>query len=562
MTRRTSCPDSCRWSELLDGQLPAREHAELSGHLEVCPGCQEKLEWLTAMDVSWCDPARSLEQPRPSSPRLRRVIEDLKSEAGNTTGPHLSVESSVPDLPFLRPLEGPDRIGRLGPYEVIEVIGQGGMGTVLKAFDPALQRLVAVKVLALQWATSAAARQRFEREGRAMAAVHHDHVVAVHGVEQFEGLPYLVMEYVPGESLQQHLDRAGTLELEEVLSIGMQTASGLAAAHEQGLIHRDVKPANILLQGERVKLTDFGLARAVDDASLTHSGVIAGTPYYMSPEQARGTSLDPRTDLFSLGSVLYTLCTGRPPFSGSTVLAVLRSVCEDTPQTIQELNPAIPDWFVEIIDTLLAKEPTDRFLSAEELARLLRQHLRHLRSPDQVRRPDRLSRRRPRRPGRRRLLLVLACFALGLLGAFACWFAFGPRTGRDPGIAQEGGDRAAIGQAFDLTNGRVLRMGLQDSVQVDYRRTQTDLPADARCVWVVQSPQGLLWEDRFLPAQRGQQGTLQARIGAGGFNPGRPLGRGNLEPRLNLGPVETYLAMDVGGQRVRISNTLFLNRWP
>src|SRR5207249_4714034 len=133
------------------------------------------------------------------------------------------------------------------------------------------------------------------------------------------------MDYVPGESLQQRLDRAGPLALEEILHIALQTAAGLAAAHEQGLIHRDVKPANILLDSvDHVKLTDFGLARAVDDASLTQTGVIAGTPQYMAPEQARGTTLDHRADLFSLGSVLYAMCTGRPPFRAPTTLAVIK----------------------------------------------------------------------------------------------------------------------------------------------------------------------------------------------------------------------------------------------
>src|SRR5262249_48641709 len=148
-------------------------------------------------------------------------------------------------------------------------------------------------------------------EGRAAAAVSHEHIVAIHGVDEANGLPYLVMEYVSGISLQERLDRSGPLETKEILRIGMQVASGLAAAHAQGLIHRDIKPANILLENgfERVKITDFGLARAVDDASLTQSGVLAGTPMYMAPEQARGEALDHRADLFSLGSVLYALCT-------------------------------------------------------------------------------------------------------------------------------------------------------------------------------------------------------------------------------------------------------------
>src|SRR5205823_3462976 len=148
------------------------------------------------------------------------------------------------------------------------------------------------------------------------AAVRNEHVIGIYAVEEANELPYLVMEFVNGLSLQERLDRSGPLELQEVLRIGLQTAAGLAAAHAQGLVHRDVKPANILLENgvARVKLTDFGLARAVDDASLTQSGVLAGTPQYMAPEQAHGEPADHRADLFSLGSVLYAMCTGRPPF--------------------------------------------------------------------------------------------------------------------------------------------------------------------------------------------------------------------------------------------------------
>ena len=166
----------------------------------------------------------------------------------------------------------------------------------------------------------------------------------------------------------------------------MQAAAGLAAAHAQGLVHRDIKPANILLENgvERVKLTDFGLARAVDDASLTQSGVIAGTPQYMAPEQARGEPVDPRADLFSLGSVLYAMCAGRPPFRADRRMAVLRRVCEDPHRPIREVNPDVPDWLEAIIDRLLAKDPADRFQTAAEVADLLERGLAHVQQPTAV----------------------------------------------------------------------------------------------------------------------------------------------------------------------------------
>src|SRR5262249_603573 len=158
------------------------------------------------------------------------------------------------------------------------------------------------------------ARRRFTREAKAAAAVCHEHIVAVHGVHELEGLPYLVMQYVPGESLQARIDRTGPLEVAEIVRIGTQTPSALAAAHAQGLMPRAMKPANLLLEHglARVKITDFGLARSVDDVGLTQEGVVAGTPEYMAPEQARAEPVDPRADLFSLGSVLYAMCTGLP----------------------------------------------------------------------------------------------------------------------------------------------------------------------------------------------------------------------------------------------------------
>ncbi len=218
---------------------------------------------------------------------------------------------------------------------------------------------MAIKVLAPHLAVSGAARRRFAREARAAAAVVHENVMAIHAVAEAHEPPYFVMPYVRGVSLEKRLNEQGPLGLLEVLRIARQIAAGLAAAHAQGLVHRDIKPANILLAegAERLQITDFGLARAADDASLTRTGVIAGTPQYMSPEQARGEAVDARSDLFSLGSVLYAMCTGHPPFRADTSYGVLRRINETDPRPIREINPEIPAWLTGIIRRLHAKDP-------------------------------------------------------------------------------------------------------------------------------------------------------------------------------------------------------------
>jgi formylglycine-generating enzyme required for sulfatase activity/tRNA A-37 threonylcarbamoyl transferase component Bud32 len=282
-------------------------------------------------------------------------------------------ENDAVDLSFLAPSTRPDSLGRLGHYEVLQVLGKGGFSIVLRTFDEALQRVVAVKVLAAPMAATSPARKRFLREARSSARVRHENVVQVYAVEE-QPLPYLVMEFIPGETLQQRCDRIGPLEVPEILRIGRQIAEGLAAAHANGLIHRDVKPANVLIERgphEHVKLTDFGLARAADDASVSQSGVVAGTPMYMAPEQAQGDRLDHRSDLFSLGSVLYVMCTGRPPFRAKSALSVLKRVAEDEPRPIRAVIPEVPDWLCGIVAKLHAKDPAARFQTAREVADLL-----------------------------------------------------------------------------------------------------------------------------------------------------------------------------------------------
>jgi len=325
-------------------------------------------------------------------------------------GESVAGEAATVSLDFLAPSRLPGSLGCMGQYEITEFVGSGGMGIVLKANDPKLNRVVAVKVLAPELGSNATARRRFMREGQAAAAIAHPHIVTIFAVDE-DRLPYLVMEYVDGVSLQEKIDRDGVLELKETLRIGTQIAAGLSAAHTQGVIHRDIKPANILLENgvERVRITDFGLARAVDDAAVTRAGEVAGTPQYMSPEQAQGQPVDARSDLFSLGCVLYAMCTGRSPFRAESSIASLRRVCDDTPRPIQEVNLDTPEWLSAIISQLLEKLPEDRIQTAAEVADLLNQHLAHLQNPSVVPTPPKVPpRRRRRTTGSRRPWLVVA----------------------------------------------------------------------------------------------------------------------------------------------------------
>jgi serine/threonine protein kinase len=269
----------------------------------------------------------------------------------------------VVPLDFLPPSDDPSHLGRLDQFAIQGVIGRGGMGIVLRGFDTYLQREVAVKVLDPTMAEDEVARKRFCRESRTAASVNHENVVAVHHVahEESSDLPYLVMQLIDGEALDERLAR-GRLPLKDTIGIGAQVAAGLAAAHEKGLIHRDVKPANVLLERgtNRVKLTDFGLARAAEDVRLTRTGLVTGTPLYMAPEQARGKDLDARADLFSLGVLLYELCTGQTPFEAKTPLAVLKRLTDERHRPVRELSPDTPEWLAEVIDRPLAKSPAER----------------------------------------------------------------------------------------------------------------------------------------------------------------------------------------------------------
>lgn len=355
----------------------AKPNSDTIDHIETCEVCRQTMQsW--AGEASWWDDARDAFSGLSSDDPTYLFERGLPKQTQH--------EFASISLTFLDPSDNPAMLGRLGEFEILDTIGCGGMGIVLKGYDHELNRYVAVKVLHPFCATSAAARRRFVREAQAAAAIVHQHVVPIHAVDPNHHPPYLVMPFIPGESLQERLNRVGHLELVDVLRIGQQIAEGLAAAHAQGIVHRDIKPGNILLERnvERVLLTDFGLARAADDASLTRSGVIAGTPQFMAPEQARGEQIDHRTDLFSLGTVLYTMLAGHSPFRAETTMSILRRLCDDIPRSLREINPHVPDWFDAFVSKLLSKKPDDRIQTASDVSQLLQGALAHVQQPTLV----------------------------------------------------------------------------------------------------------------------------------------------------------------------------------
>jgi serine/threonine protein kinase len=404
----------------------------------------EETIFATALEKSPDERRRFLEEACAGNAELRASVEALLAASDgagqflekppadlaptlniSSDGTHDEHEAWPPDaLPELAPCVKPDRIGLLDEYEVIEVVGRGGMATVLRAFDTKLSRVVAVKVMARELAANPHAVKRFLREAKAAANVVHENVVTIHSINDKHRPPYLVMEFVAGQTLQQKIEKQGALDVLSILGIATQTAAGLAAAHKLGLIHRDVKPGNILLEGsgERVKITDFGLARTADDAEVTRAGMIAGTPQFMSPEQARGEALDARSDLFSLGSVMYSMCTGQAAFRAENTMGVLRRVCEQTPTAVRQLNPQIPPWLEAIVEKLLAKEPSQRFASAAELHQLLSECLAHMQHPATQRLPTSLATHHRYLASRKTKRIAVGVIGAGIVAAaLAVW---------------------------------------------------------------------------------------------------------------------------------------------
>lgn len=397
MTDQQKCPPTSQLQALVAGTLAGSEEAAVADHLAVCEMCQSQVDNIAAPAEFKADVAQWLAGSEGHSDALSKVIASAEADIRESsrelaTGqPTVSVtgnsqEDSVlsgsvsqkrgyADVEkWLESDDDPAVIGRLDQFRLTEFIGRGGMGAVFKAEDVKLQRDVAVKVLSPELASNKEACERFLREARAIAAINHINIVTVHAVGEDAALPYFVMEYVEGHSLQEHLDRRGRLKDSETTRIARHVAKGLAAAHAQGIIHRDIKPANILIQkdSKRAKLTDFGLARASGDGSLTSAGFLVGTPAYLPPEALEEKQTDERSDLFSLGVTFYRAVTGRLPFEGPTPFATMQQVAKANFTPLRELVPDIAPELNDIINALLQRDPDQRIQSADELVTRLK----------------------------------------------------------------------------------------------------------------------------------------------------------------------------------------------
>ena len=271
-----------------------------------------------------------------------------------------------------------------GRYKLLEQAGSGGMATVYKAQDLMLRRLVAVKMLHESLTGDEDFLRRFQREAHAAANLSHPNIVTVHDIGQDDGprgyRHYIVMEYVKGQTLKamirEHMATTGEpLSVDRALNLGIQISAGIGYAHRAGLVHCDVKPQNVLVSpDERVKVADFGIARAMSEASLQRASILWGTPHYFSPEQAAGEPATPASDVYAIGIILFEMLSGRLPFEAETLPALALKHMHEPPPSLTELNPAVPAQLAQIVKKVLSKEPAGRYRTAGQLERILRSY--------------------------------------------------------------------------------------------------------------------------------------------------------------------------------------------
>lgn len=387
MKRNAACPMMDSLIEIAKGASSTVSSDELEQHLLQCSSCSSAMEELMVDHPLMKLASKIIWPPIPIDPETeklnRRIIETLEARLATDTINSSSGHRDLGiDLDWLELPDYVDDLGKLGDFRILRLIGHGGMGAVFEAVDQRLQRRVAIKVILPGKSNDVSVCERFLREARTAASLHHRNVVTIFEVGQSGKVPYLAMELLQGKTLEDRLKEEPVLPIIEVLRIGREMVEGLAVAHAKGLIHRDIKPANVWLEengDECVKLLDFGLARSFTESSeLTDSGLILGTPAYMSPEQANGQPINDRTDLFSLGVVLYRMTTGSLPFPGRTTLEILNSLATITPMAPLKARENIPESLSALIQHLLAKDPSSRPDSAIMISRRLTEIEREL----------------------------------------------------------------------------------------------------------------------------------------------------------------------------------------
>ncbi|MEO1617784.1 MAG: serine/threonine-protein kinase [Planctomycetota bacterium] len=528
------CPSQSELQALVSGTLSDRDTADTIEHLEECQNCQKEIERV-AMKGSLARYAieevvgQGVSGPPPNDSAYWKAVTNVSMEFMPTDTPSIdpaetlspdvsntgsrvspTVETSSPvAMPFLAKSDDPAYIGRLHHFEISRVLGRGGMGIVFEAFDTHLQRTVAIKVLNPEYAKNDVARQRFCREGRAAAAISHENVVAMHQVaREDEGkVAFLVMQFIDGETLETILSHDEPLPTEVAAKYSMQIAAGLAAAHERDMVHRDIKPANILIEKstDRVKLTDFGLARATDDVKLTKTGMVTGTPLYMSPEQATGATANERSDLFSLGAVMYELLTGKSAFGAPSIVGVMKRIMDESPTAPAKLNPKVPASLSELTMALLEKTPSRRPESAEFVAETLAEIVAGYGPISPLEAPSigNKSTSKRRLSGTHRLVsqsTLVTSWVVGMVGiaslllAGSVWFLLPSQESvapsRDfPVTVLEGNPGTVWAVDFDPTGNRVVTAIEDGSVRlwdVDRKTVLRSFDAHRGIVWMIQ----------------------------------------------------------------------------
>ena len=363
--------------DLLEGKLSEAEEKDLEQSIACDPIVRSRWEALTG-SAEW--PIGSAPQPKQhGSQFLTSVMNGMRSMRSSSTS-DLSVNRSKRDELSLDQLNE-----ELAGFRVLREVGRGGMGVVYEGLDETLQRKVAIKLLNPFQSSDEIARERLLGEAQAIASLQHENVLAIYGVQFVSGKPVLIEQFVDGESLQKRIQREGALPINACVSISLQIAKGLAAAHERDIVHRDLKPDNILLDGQSqvARIADFGLAKRGNSSKLTEACFIAGTPSYMSPEQTEGGNVDHRSDLFSLGAMMYVMLTGVVPFDHTDPYVVFDMLRRKKVATAISVRPETPRWLSRLVDQLLAKDPEDRVSSAQEVTQFLA--TREFRPPSQHR---------------------------------------------------------------------------------------------------------------------------------------------------------------------------------